>query len=80
MSLRLWRAALLVSGLLLVALAVAWPLFDVVRGPVLWDFGNYHGIDAGDLISVPLALLGALSLVGAWVVHRRLREIDASSK
>jgi hypothetical protein len=74
------RAVLLVSGSLFVVLGVAWPLFDVVRGPVLWDFGDHHGIDAGDFIAVPLVLLAVLLLRRARVLHRRVGEIDASSK
>ena len=74
------RVVLIVSGSLVVIAALLWPLFEVVRGPVLWDFRDHHGIDAGDLIAVPLLLLGVLLLRTARVLHPRATAMDASSK
>jgi hypothetical protein len=57
------RSLLLVSGWLLLLVGIAKVFVEVgPRGPTLWDFGGHHGIDAGDLLAVPIVLVALLLL------------------
>jgi hypothetical protein len=47
------------AGVLFIIAAIAWPLVEPLKGPILWDFGEHHGLDLGDLIAVPVFLAGA---------------------
>jgi predicted anti-sigma-YlaC factor YlaD len=47
---------------LLVAVAVAWLLFEPYRGPILLTVSAEHGVDLGDLAAIPLLALAAAVL------------------
>jgi hypothetical protein len=55
------------AGVLLILAAIAWPLVEPLKGPILWDFGEHHGLDLGDLIAVPVFLAGVAMI---WRARR----------
>ena len=59
-----------VAGVLLIVAAIVWPLAEPFKGPVLWDFGEHHGLDVGDLVAVPVFVLGVALL---WQARRARR-------
>src|SRR5689334_321147 len=56
------RRVTVAAGVLLIIAAIAWPLVEPLKGPILWDFGEHHGLDLGDLIAVPVFLAGVLMI------------------
>jgi peptidoglycan/LPS O-acetylase OafA/YrhL len=68
------RRLKLAAGLLLIVAAIAWLFLEPFKGPILWDFGDHHGLDLGDLVAIPLFVLGLALLWPARDVRSPVRE------
>jgi hypothetical protein len=65
------RGGRAVLGLVLAVLSCVWPVLEIgPNGPTLVSFSSTHGLDARDLLSLPL-LLAAFVVV--WPLRPRRR-------